>query len=57
MLGAGIIRNAGIIRGRALYEEIRYAIAGLKIDNSYLDFSVWSGVASGNLLVVLLRLR
>ena len=23
--GAGIIRNAGIIRGRALYEEIRYA--------------------------------
>ena len=22
--GAGIIRNAGIIRGRALYEEIRY---------------------------------
>ena len=24
VLGAGIIRNAGIIRGRALYEEIRY---------------------------------
>ena len=23
--GAGIIRNAGIIRGRALYEEIRYS--------------------------------
>ena len=23
--GAGIIRNAGIIRGRVLYEEIRYA--------------------------------
>ena len=22
--GAGIIRNAGIIQGRALYEEIRY---------------------------------
>ena len=25
MPGAGIIRNAGIIRGRALYEEIRYS--------------------------------
>ena len=24
MPGAGIIRNAGSIRGRALYEEIRY---------------------------------
>ena len=24
MQGAGIIRNAGIIRGRVLYEEIRY---------------------------------
>ena len=22
--GAGIIRNAGIIRGRAIYEEIQY---------------------------------
>ena len=26
--GAGIIRNAGIIRGRALYEEIRYEFYG-----------------------------
>ena len=25
MPGAGIIRNAGIIRGSALYEEIRYS--------------------------------
>ena len=27
---AGIIRNAGIIRGRALYEEIRYTITDLR---------------------------
>ena len=26
--GAGIIRNEGIIRGRALYEEIRYVKQG-----------------------------
>ena len=24
--GAGIIRNVGIIRGRALYEEMRYSL-------------------------------
>ena len=28
MPGAGIIRNTGIIRGRALYEEIRYYTYG-----------------------------
>ncbi len=28
-VGVHIIRNAGIIRGRALYEEIRYMISAL----------------------------
>ena len=34
---AGIIRDAGIIRGRALYEEIWYSTAKLKGDKSPLS--------------------
>ena len=37
MPGVGIIRNAGIIRGRVLYEEIRYSQS---IDTSLRDFYI-----------------
>ena len=33
--GAGIIRSAGIIRGRALYEEIRYMYVVLEKRHCY----------------------
>ena len=34
---AGIIRVAGITRGRALYEEIRYAKKNFKKELDYVD--------------------
>ena len=40
MPGAGIIRNTGIIQGRALYEEIRYYTYGSLAKDTFVYYSV-----------------